>query len=426
MERCNNWSLYGGPFDATLNEYSDSSNNKMVYTGFPNSHYPNFGTYPNAYFWDENHIGTGGWIIPDGNYTIPRGVGFWYWNSDTVFNSPNPQITQKWKVATKGSIDFNSNFIFPIQYTNSGDINLDGWNLVANPYPGIIDWDNPNLNRTNIEDAIHVLNTCNQTYASYVGGVGVNGGTRFISPFQGFYVKANNANPSLTSNGRVISRNNNDLLRLSNNINNILRLNFNGDEIVIRINNDADGGFNSSFDAHKMMGDSSFIYSELDSIMYSINSVNDSVNEIPIYTLGDGVIHFSDLNTWESKYNLYFEDLKLGTITKIDSLGGFYSFSDTSVNFINRFVIHISIKTTTNIVENKKEIGLKTMYYKDDVILKLSHNKPVLVDVYNMVGQLISSKKTILTNDGYRIKRLNQILIVRIYNNEIDVVTKIF
>jgi len=355
VDRCNKWTLYGGPFDATLNEYADSATGQMIYTGFPNSDYPTFGT-GNAFLWNEDHVATGGWTLPDGNLILPRGTGFWYWNSDTVFNSPGPAIPQQWKVSTKGSIDFNITFNFPVQYTNSGDISKDGWNLMSNPYPGVIDLDNSGLSRTNIDNAVYVFNTCNQLYASYVGGVGTNGGTNFIAPFQGFYVKANGAFPVLSTTSSVIVNSNKDLLKTINPLDNILRIKLNNDEIVIRANDNANDKFNSNFDAYKNIGDSSTIYSKLDTIDYSINSVNDSTEAIPIYTIGMGTLNFYGMDTWDSNYNLYLEDKSLGTMISLDSITS-YSFSNPMIPngiYINRFVIHLFGGIITNIEKDKE------------------------------------------------------------------------
>jgi len=237
VDRCNGWSLYGGPFDATLNDYADSASGQMIYTGFPNSDYPTFGWHPNTYLWNENwNTPSQGWDTPDGNVILSRGTGFWYWNSDTVFNTLNPSIIQKWKVVTKGSIDLTTTFNFPIQYTNTGDITSDGWNLVSNPYPGTINWNSNGFSRTNVDNAIYIFNTCSQSYMSYVGGIGTNGGTKYISPFQGFYIKANNNNPILSSNRKVVKNNIISLAKTTNLQTNVLRIKLYDDEIIIREN----------------------------------------------------------------------------------------------------------------------------------------------------------------------------------------------
>ncbi len=413
LDRCNGWSLYGGPFDATLNNYADSATDQMIYTGFPNSDYPTFGWTPNAYLWDENwNTVDQGWITPDGNNVIPRGKGFWYWNSDTVFNTLNPLITQKWKVVTKGSIDFTSTFNFQIQYTNTGDITSDGWNLVSNPYPGTIDW--ISFTRTNVDNAIYVFNTCSQSYMSYIGGVSTNGGSRYISPFQGFYIKSNNVSPILSCDRSSIVNNYSPLAKTTNNFeaNNILRIYLNDDEIVIRENDDADSTFNSNFDAYKFM-DNAQIYSKNynDTSIYSINTINSYTKKIPIYVKGKGTgsqtdsitLNFSGLETWESKYELYLEDLNDSSMTNLKNIQ-FYSFVEpVNYNLTNRFIIHMFINGTIN-----------PDYFS--VMKKKQDNKKekTLINIVNIMGQDIDIKtyKGIVIyrySDGSSEKKLNVI-----------------
>lgn len=395
VDRCNDWSLYGGPFDATLNEYADSATGKMIYTGFPNSDFPTFGWTPNTYLWDEDHIGTGGWIIPDGNVTLPRGTGFWYWNSDTVFNSSNPPIIQQWKIATKGSINFNSTFNFPIQYTNSGDITSDGWNLVSNPYPGVIDWDNPGFTKTNVDNAIYVFNTCNQNYSSYVGGVGVNGGTNLISTSQGFYVKARGTSPILRSSQSVIVDNNTNLLKTTNLLENVLRINFKDDEIVIRENDLADESFNSDFDAYKFI-DNAKIYSKNygDTTMYSINSVGLTTPSIPIYVKGGGTLYFTGISTWEPQYDLYLEDILLNTFTSLNSITSYTFTEPINVVLTNRFRVHFNNPLITNIIDNDNK------------------KRVTLIKTLNILGQEVGDEyngiRVEIYSDGSTIKKINK------------------
>ena len=63
-----------------------------------------------------------------------------------------------------------------------------GWNLVGNPYPSPIDWDAlTGWTKTNVDNATY-RHVNNATWAEYVGGVGANGGTRYIAGEQGFFV----------------------------------------------------------------------------------------------------------------------------------------------------------------------------------------------------------------------------------------------
>lgn len=204
VDRCNNWSYYSVPFTSSYNVINDSTGGRMIYTGFPGSDYPTF-PFINAYTYTE---GTG-YISPTSvNTNVNRGKGFCYWNSDTVFNSSSISIPQKWKISTSGSMNLTSGFTYPITYSSA-----DGWNLVGNPYPGTIDWKDNAWVKSNVQNAVYTWNTCNQNSAAWSNGVGVNGGSRYISQYQGFWVHAVGPSPFLSSPQGVIVDNSSAMLR---------------------------------------------------------------------------------------------------------------------------------------------------------------------------------------------------------------------
>jgi hypothetical protein len=90
----------------------------------------------------------------------------------------------------------------PVGYTPGSGSNEDerGWNLVSNPFISTINWDAASgWTRTNIENWYQTLRE-DGTYQGYNHDTdaGFNSGSRFIAPFQGFWVKANAPDPALT------------------------------------------------------------------------------------------------------------------------------------------------------------------------------------------------------------------------------------
>ncbi|MBI3481959.1 MAG: hypothetical protein HY015_03125, partial [Bacteroidetes bacterium] len=127
-----------------------------------------------------------------------------------IFGSDAPVVTNgnaKWSL--RGPI-WNGTFNLPVTLTNSGPGSTysaanDGWNLVGNPYPSTIDWGAGGWTKTNLDDAIYIddYNHDQPVFASYVNGVGTNGGSRYIAMGQGFWVKANALSPVLTISENV-------------------------------------------------------------------------------------------------------------------------------------------------------------------------------------------------------------------------------
>jgi len=89
-----------------------------------------------------------------------------------------------------------------LSFTDTGNSSGDGWNLVGNPYGATIDWDaTSGLSSSNLDASFYVwsdsANAGAGDYLSWNGTTGSFGGGK-IAPWQGFWVKANATEPSLS------------------------------------------------------------------------------------------------------------------------------------------------------------------------------------------------------------------------------------
>ena len=180
----NGYVMLGSPIEDITNA---ELNEDLVTTGFPGADYA---VYPfnNIRSYDETVPG-----LRDEGFMGATGM------SDNLnvgsgrmiyMASGNQHLSLEGKPA-KG----NENIT--VSYTNSGSPEEDGWNLIANPYPCTIDWNDLNWTKTNIDDAIYVYDASTGLYASYVNGIGNNGGSNLIAPFQAFWVHANANSPQI-------------------------------------------------------------------------------------------------------------------------------------------------------------------------------------------------------------------------------------
>ncbi len=172
------------------------------------------------------------------------------------------------------------NVSLPVSFTSSGNAPDDGWNLVGNPYPSTIDWNAAGWTKTNINNATYVLDNGLTTpvYATYIGGVGANGGSQYIAAGQAFFVKASGA-PVLTATEAVKVAGTQttyfrqsavpDMVRVT------LRQGTVADEAVIRFTSAATSVFDSQWDAHKLTNPGTFNLSSLtaDNVKLAINSM---------------------------------------------------------------------------------------------------------------------------------------------------------
>lgn len=180
----NGYVMLGTPIEDMTNA---ELNEDLVTTGFPGA---DFAAYPfsNIRSYDESVAGprdegfVGASSMSD-NFNVGSGRMIY-------MSSGNQHLSLEGKPA-KG----NENI--PLSYTNSGDPEEDGWNLIANPYPCTIDWNDLDWTKTNIDNAIYVYHAATGLYASYVNGIGNNGGSNLIAPFQAFWVHANGNAPEI-------------------------------------------------------------------------------------------------------------------------------------------------------------------------------------------------------------------------------------
>ena len=155
---------------------------------------------------------------------------------------------------TNRLVSFNGAF-------NSGHYSLnltaqtDSYNFIGNPYPSSIDWDAPQgWTKTNVDNAIYVWDAQTNTVASYVNGVGINGGTRYIAPTQTFFTICNNTSGGLIGvDNRV--RTTTAIPFRNDEVDNHLKLKLTSagfsDEAVVRFNENATSDFDSDYDAYK-------------------------------------------------------------------------------------------------------------------------------------------------------------------------------
>ncbi|MCD4745468.1 MAG: hypothetical protein K8R58_04145, partial [Bacteroidales bacterium] len=161
-----------------------------------------------------------------------------------------------------GNLLTGTQSISGLTYTNNSTENIDGYNLVGNPYPSTIDIESSGISLTNLDHAFYFwdnsLNDGFGDFAVYIkGGSGINGATQYIAPGQGFFLKVDSP-----GNTGTFSMDNSARLHQGQAIYkdpevNSLRLIAEGgvfsDETIICFNENATTDFDSEFDAYKFL-----------------------------------------------------------------------------------------------------------------------------------------------------------------------------
>lgn len=337
-----NWRQLAAPVGSvTLQDWNDD----LITSGFPGSDYPSMAFYSVALY-DETAAG-------------PKEYG--YSAPTNVTNTINPLRGYYVYVGplsvtldvTGPPVKFNQSF--SLTYTPSAGPTQDGWNLLSNPYPSAIDWDAAGWTRTNTDQVLYVWNPAINQYATYVGGIGTNGGSRYIPSSQAFWVRATAASPVVSLTETVKANQDPSFMHsLPNSVPYLLKLKLttsNGDdETVIRFDAGGSDTFDVGYDAYKLSSSDSnacYIASSLDSVEdYSINTMgaltSDRIVPLKVFRLNSGTFTISrdSMSNMPMSACIILEDLLTGAITPLPS-GGSYTYAhiggDTSVRFLLHF-----------------------------------------------------------------------------------------
>jgi len=180
--------------------------NGVLFSGFPTSDFPSF-PFVNCYEYDEPSHGADkddGWDEANGmtDETGPDNAyrAHYVYMDATTFN-----------LSVAGT-PVSGSISVPLDFTSSGNVTQDGWNLIGNPYPCSIDFDAIYLsNAGNIVDGYLVYSGEYANYGWYDGattgsGVGSGGATKDIPHSQGVWLQSiNGTDLSVTEAHKIAS-----------------------------------------------------------------------------------------------------------------------------------------------------------------------------------------------------------------------------
>ncbi|MBN2778686.1 MAG: T9SS type A sorting domain-containing protein [Bacteroidales bacterium] len=331
--------------------------------------------------YDESTNTFGEYTVPDAT-PMPTGQGFSVWTNSA-------ETRTFFGIINNGSVGPLSAQLTGIAGANTG------WNLMGNPYPSAIDWDAASgWTKTNLANAVYVWN--GTQYATYIGGVGANGGSRYIAPTQGFFVQATSAGASLTMNNDVRVHNSVSYLKETNEPTDIIRLNItaNGysDETVLALRQGSLNEFDPMTDAVKLAGisDAPMVYTTKDDgAPLAINCVNS------IYNLMDKVVsmnyaqegeHILNWNSNLSQPNhLAIYDMVQNVFIPQNSNYAFFaSYNDPYDRFT--FVDNTLAAENINSIQNYVLICEKELK-----IVNIESSKALRYNIYNTCGKIVLS-----------------------------------
>lgn len=338
-----NWRQVAAPVGSiTLQDWNDD----LVTSGFPGSDYPSMSFFSIATY-TENTAGP-----KEYGYNPPSGItdaidplqGYYVYVGPLALTLDVTGPPQK----------FNQSY--SLSYSPSAGPTEDGWNLLSNPYPSTIDWDAAGWTRTNTDQVLYVWNPSLNQYATYVGGIGTNGGSQYIPSSQAFWVRAIAASPSISITESVKSAQDPLYMRsMPVTVPYLLKLKLTAgsgaDETVVRFDNTGSDFFDVGYDAYKLASTDSlapYMATTLDSIEdYSINTLGPLTSDriVPLkvyrYTSGTFTISRDSMSNMPMGACIILEDLQTGAITPLPE-GATYTFFQTGGDTTVRFLLHFS------------------------------------------------------------------------------------
>ncbi len=288
--------------------------------------------------------------------TWPQGIGYGAWTA--AVNT----------LSFTGALQLSD--VSPVNMGNAAN----RWNFAGNPFPSTIDWDA--LNTTDMQDAVWVwvkddITEGGGAWASYVEGVSANGGSPYISPMQGFMVRAlSGGAPSIAFPASARVSNQTPAFQRNQIIGDVYRIkvtkaaNNSALETVIRFRDQATDQHDPAYDAEFM---SDFANATPDLYTTDGNGIKYSINALPqigsspvlvplqLETFGAGDFSFTfDASQLVSGVSVQLEDTKQGTFTPLAD-GQVVNFSAAASDAVNRFRLHFN-GLATSVAANKLDL----------------------------------------------------------------------
>ncbi len=281
-----------------------------------------------------------------------------------------------------------------------------GWNFTGNPYPSAIDWEL--VGRTNagpsmyLWDNVYAVGTGNYRTYNATSHVGVPvSTTKYVSPFQGFFVIATGASASITFNNSARVHNGQSFYKdLSSPAQVIARLKITDsqnrfDELVVCNHPDANNDLDD-FDSKKMSaeGDAPEIVTMAQNEQLVINTLQTLPSVVPVNiktsAAGAFILNAFDL-LQDGSTTIKLEDTQLGTMTDL------LSNATTTVTLLqgdnsNRFFLHFgSAPNSINEVENS---SLLTFVRDNQLFVYFSGTQTISqVSLYDITGRIIATQQ---------------------------------
>lgn len=339
-------------------------------------------------------------------------------------------------VEVEGNFNDAASYDATISYTEDkgGD---DGWNLVGNPYPSALDWENGAWTKTNLEGGIYFYDGTN--YQTYNGGYGVPAtASQYIPAMQGFFVKAMSSGAELTVPKAAQVHSSQEYYKGNREVVDALRLKMSSvdysDETLIRFAEEATSGFDAEMDAYKLFGFNPDVPQ-----LFSVTNIYQTINALKAQesTTWDEVSVNLGFNTGLSgEYTLEASELESFTAGQVNTIELFDSETEEYIDLMEDPVYTFTADAGMNtsrfrVYFNRQIVGIgenglnNVEIYSQEKTIYISNANGVAV-VYSLSGQEIA-RKELVGNITNSISMISEgLYIVKVINGEGIAVEKVY
>jgi hypothetical protein len=395
--------------------------------------------FPNIWMYDETDVSPhsyDGWVTP-GSTTqeMTPGSGF-------ALNIPTGKVIDFTGVPNTGDITL------PLTHTISPGEHgehcpPDGWHLLGNPYPTPIDWSV--VNAQNIDGGLYVWSPDHGQYATYIDGIGVMGGTKYIATMQGFFIRTNHDDSTITAQVEF-----SNAMKVSNkslNINfktvpdSLIRLQLTGpngrDETVVRFTDNSTNDYDKTKDAYKMKNQNALMPNFSSSTIgfnqeLSVNSIPDltETTEITLNieagSAGDYSINVDLMSPFMNYGDAWIKDDVTGSLHALT--GGAFHIYLNDQESTTRYKLVVDNQLALGIEKTPLDDNEAIQIFMGNNGLILSSKVPVAdlkIMVYSFMGQLIYNGNMKNINDQPQTLYIGNLaqggyVIKTIYNGQIQ------
>lgn len=409
------WHLVGSPV-------SGATVNFLYFNGSPD-------------VWLKTYVeSTDSWsFVTSLNTAMPFGKGFSVWveagtNVASSFTGPTKAV----------DLTLTTSSTPPLAFTDASH----GYNLLANPYPCPLDWDQGGWTRTNIDGSTYVWKEGSNYLTRNAFGQGslTNG---IIPVGQGFFVRATSSSPSLTipKQARVQSSQAYhkpggemyegppyavfDVMKDGEN-----------EEVWITFSEECTDDYDNGWDVLKRFGDGEApqlyaFHNNYDLSIAGLPELGIDGMQIPLYfkarISGEHVLMMKDQKFLESVY-VFLEDLMLGEIQDMH-YNPTYKFSGVTSDNPNRFLLHFN-PVVIGAGENAVQQSLLIYAWSKDIFIKFVDEKSVKntqIQVFDLFGRKIVERRVNQSSMiKIPVKVSNTYLIVKVVSDGNVVIKKVF